>query len=113
MSDEQPEKCPCCNNPWSKGTGDMFAQLCAMCEETEAKDKTDAVPGLSPSNMDATVSPSDNFFNYANGGWIKSNTIPAGYPSWNSFLQLHVTSQERLRHLLQGLEDDDARTAEN
>jgi len=109
MSDEQPEKCPCCNNPWSKGTGDMFAQLCAMCEETEAKDKTDAVPGLSPSNLDTTVSPSDNFFSYANGGWIKSNKIPAGYPSWNSFLQLHVTSQERLRHLLQGLEGGDAK----
>ena len=26
-------KCPCCNNPWSKGTADMFSQLCAMCEE--------------------------------------------------------------------------------
>ena len=32
---EDPVKCPCCDNPWSRGAGDMFAQLCAMCEETK------------------------------------------------------------------------------
>ena len=32
---EDPVKCPCCDNPWSRGAGDMYAQLCAMCEETK------------------------------------------------------------------------------
>lgn len=31
---------------------------------------------------------------------MEQNTIPAGYPNWNSFLHLHVTSQERLKNLL-------------
>ena len=29
-------------------------------------------------NRDTTVSPSDNFLNYANGGWFKRNPIPDG-----------------------------------
>ena len=105
-------KCPCCNNPWSKGTADMFSQLCAMCEETKTNDDDDddddneppIIPGLDPANMDLSVKPSDNFYLYSNGGWIQSNPIPTGYPSWNSFLMLHVQSQERLQAMLKDLE---------
>ena len=111
-------KCPCCNNPWSKGAADMFSQLCAMCEETKTNDDDDnnndnndnnegkepLIPGLDPANMDLSVKPSDNFYLYSNGGWIRNNPIPAGYPSWNSFLMLHVQSQERLQAMLKDLE---------
>lgn len=88
-------KCPCCDNPWGRATGDFFAKLCVECEEKEPEDK-----GLSRSNMDFEVSPSENFYNYSNGGWIKENPIPPGYPSWNTFLTLHVKSQENLKDLL-------------
>jgi putative endopeptidase len=33
-------------------------------------------------NLDPTVKPGDDFFAYANGGWIKRNPIPAAYASW-------------------------------
>ena len=33
-------------------------------------------------NMDTTVSPAQDFFQYANGGWIKNNPIPAEQSSW-------------------------------
>jgi putative endopeptidase len=33
-------------------------------------------------NLDKTVKPGDDFFNYANGGWIKQNDIPPAYSSW-------------------------------
>jgi putative endopeptidase len=33
-------------------------------------------------NLDTTVKPGDDFFMYANGGWIKRNPIPAAYSSW-------------------------------
>ena len=99
-------KCPCCNNPWARATGDVFAQMCGECQTstTEEKDKTPSF-GLSRSNMDETVSPNDNFYRYANGGWIANNPIPSGYPNWNTFLTLHVQSQERCQQLLQELED--------
>lgn len=33
-------------------------------------------------NLDTTISPGDDFFMYANGGWIKANPIPADQSSW-------------------------------
>lgn len=84
-------KCPCCNNPWAAATGDFFAKFCTDCQEGK---------GLSRSNMDLDVAPKSNFYLYANGNWLKQNPIPSGYPSWNSFLTLHVQSQENLKEIL-------------
>ena len=33
-------------------------------------------------DRDTTVRPQDDFFTYANGGWLKKNPIPAAYASW-------------------------------
>ncbi len=33
-------------------------------------------------NIDKTSKPGDDFFKYANGGWIKQNPIPAAYSQW-------------------------------
>lgn len=95
-------KCPCCDNPWSRATGDFFAKLCETCEEKQPEENK----GLSRSNMDFEQKPSENFFLYANGGWMKQNAIPAGYPAWNTFLTLHVKSQENLKEILSGLAEN-------
>ena len=50
------------------------------------------------------TSPQDNFYAYTNGTWLKNNPIPAGYPNFNSFLQLHIQSQENLKGILEELE---------
>src|ERR1700710_1516163 len=33
-------------------------------------------------DLDTTVKPGDDFFKYANNGWLKKNPIPAAYSSW-------------------------------
>jgi len=43
---------------------------------------------IDPSNMDPSVKPADDFFLYANGGWIKRTEIPPEYSRWGSFNQL-------------------------
>src|ERR1017187_10117468 len=43
------------------------------------------VKGIDRANMDTTVSPSKDFFMYANGGWIKKNPIPATESSWGLY----------------------------
>lgn len=100
-----PQKCPCCDNPWARATGDLFAQMCGECTTTTttAAEKKPVEFGLSRTNMDLTTSPNDNFYQYANGTWMKENPIPAGYPNWNTFLALHVQSQERCQALLKQL----------
>ena len=57
--------------------------------------------GFDVSNMDTTVSACQNFFQYANGGWVAKNPIPAAYPSWGRFNELSDRNQEQLRQILE------------
>src|SRR5262249_1170944 len=43
---------------------------------------------IDPSNMDPSIKPTDDFFLYANGGWITRIEIPPEYSRWGSFNQL-------------------------
>src|SRR5436853_206646 len=49
-----------------------------------AKTDENAKP-IDPANMDPSVKPSDDFFFYANGGWIKRTEIPPDQTRWGSF----------------------------
>jgi putative endopeptidase len=55
---------------------------------------------IDPANMDLSVKPGDNFFDYANGNWIKENAIPAKETRWGSFNILHQENTDRLLSLL-------------
>ena len=50
-------------------------------------------------NLDTTVSPRDNFFQYANGGWLKRNPIPAAYSGWGIGNVVGEEIRERLRKI--------------
>jgi putative endopeptidase len=51
-------------------------------------------------NMDTTVSPADNFFEYANGAWLKSAVIPNDQTRWGSFDELGQRTLNDLHTLL-------------
>jgi len=53
------------------------------------------------SGMDTSVNPGDNFFLYANGGWIKANKIPEDESGWGSFYTLYNENQQKLKTILQ------------
>ncbi|MBL7717819.1 MAG: M13 family metallopeptidase [Flavipsychrobacter sp.] len=59
-------------------------------------------------NRDTTVSPADDFFEYANGGWIKSNPIPDDKTSWGIGSVIQDTLFIRLRSI-----NEDAARATN
>lgn len=44
--------------------------------------KESAKKDILAANLDTTVNPADDFFDYANGGWIKANPIPGDQSSW-------------------------------
>ncbi|MEN9339199.1 MAG: hypothetical protein RIQ62_511, partial [Bacteroidota bacterium] len=56
---------------------------------------------LDPSNIDASVKPSDNFYDYANGAWLKSTPIPASETRWGSFNLLEDFNKKALKGLLE------------
>ncbi len=44
--------------------------------------------GLNLANMDTTIRPQDDLFQFANGGWLATTQIPSDRGSWNSFSEL-------------------------
>ncbi len=56
---------------------------------------------IDPANLDKSIKPGDNFYLYANGGWLKNNPIPPSKTSWSSFGTLREESSRRLKSLLE------------
>lgn len=50
-------------------------------------------------NLDTTVSPGEDIFQYANGGWIKNNPIPAEQSSWGIGNLVIEENLKRLREI--------------
>lgn len=50
-------------------------------------------------NLDTTVSPAEDFFQYANGGWIKKNPIPEEQSSWGIGNLVIEENLKRLREI--------------
>lgn len=56
---------------------------------------------IDPQNMDMSVKPGDDFYQYANGNWLKQHAIPASKTSWGSFNELRDKSLDAMKSLLE------------
>ena len=55
--------------------------------------------GIKEENMDLSVKPGDNFFDYATLGWRRVNPIPDDYTRYGAFEILHDTNLKRVREI--------------
>jgi len=60
-------------------------------------------PSLDLTSMDRTANPCENFYQYACGGWIKNNQIPADQAGINTYGKLYVDNQRYLWGILEEL----------
>lgn len=60
-----------------------------------------AVSGFDLTNLDKSCKPCEDFFQYASGGWIANNPIPAAFPRWGNFQKLAEKNVEVLRQILE------------
>ena len=71
---------------------------------TPAAGQVSAVPmqttPLDPANLDRSVAACTDFYQFANGGWIRRNPVPAAYSRWGSFDQLAENNQSNLLTIL-------------
>ena len=56
--------------------------------------------GVTLANLDRSVAPCDDFFQFANGTWIKTHPIPASETSWGSFIELRDRNRGVARRIL-------------
>ena len=55
----------------------------------------------SQDDTDRSIKPGDDFYGYANGGWLGRVTIPASQPSYDTRAMLMEKTAQRVRDLIQ------------
>jgi putative endopeptidase len=77
--------------------------LLASCKnesgETTKVRKDPNKPDCLQSHLNDSIKPGDDFFNYANGGWVKKNPIPASENGWGIFSLVEEENKERILKL--------------
>ena len=69
---------------------------------------TNPPPAVDTVFFDPTVKPGDDFFQYANGGWIKRAAIPGDRPSWGITQEMEESNDNILHKILESCAADAA-----
>ncbi len=75
------------------------AVVLAGCAQTGNEGK----PAIDLANFDNTTAPSEDFYQYACGGWMEANPLTPEYARYGIFDQLDKENQEKLKVLIEEL----------
>ncbi len=59
--------------------------------------------GVDRANLDATMAPGENFYQYACGGWMKAHPLDPQYARFGTFDMLAENSREQVKEIITGL----------
>jgi putative endopeptidase len=67
------------------------------CKNDSSKNANLPIKDVVAANVDTTVNPSDDFFQFVNGGWLKANPIPPSESSWGIGKVLQKDIYDKMR----------------
>ena len=56
--------------------------------------------GIREENLDRSVKPGQDFYEFSCGGWLKSNPLPAEYPSYGTYDELAELNRKRIKSII-------------
>lgn len=68
----------------------------------------DTKRGVDRANLDPTVAPQTDFYDYACGGWMKANPLKPEYARYGTFDELRENNRTQLRELITNLDSKNA-----
>jgi putative endopeptidase len=89
-----------------------FALVAGIFSCNNKEDKN-TKPDVVAVNIDTTTSPSTDFFQFANGGWIKNNPIPGEQSSWGIGNLVIEENNKRLREICEKASASNAKQGSN
>lgn len=76
------------------------------CSDKQSKEEsTESVPAIDLTALDTTIKPSEDFYKYVNGNWIKNHPLPAGYARFGSFDQLRINALADTKEILEEMNE--------
>jgi endothelin-converting enzyme/putative endopeptidase len=73
----------------------------ALIPAAAQNDAEQPTHGINVSHMDRSVKPGDNFYEFANGDWLKKTEIPADRASMGVFTALDMLATQNTRNLIE------------
>lgn len=78
----------------------------ASCGDAKKDESAIKNTGIDVANIDSTAKPTDDFYQFVNGKWLKNNPIPESESRWGSFNELNDKNTAKLKVILEGAAAD-------
>lgn len=74
-----------------------------VSQKTQLASVVELTSGIEKANMNTSIRPQDNFYQYVNGGWLDANPIPNDKTSIGSFMDLFEEANENVKNIIEEL----------
>ncbi len=77
----------------------LFCLYSISCKDSTPNQEIRSQVDILASHMHTTIHPGDDFFEYANGGWLKKNPIPSSENGWGIFNLVADENYQRIKKI--------------
>ena len=84
----------------------VLATVISSCDNKQEEGEKEMaetvnIPGIVLDNMDTSVDPKEDFYNYVNGNWVKNSKIPDDEAGWSGFTILRKKTRNDMLDIME------------